>query len=116
MTNAGRLKGLFLFQRRGTGDDGFGNTTANGEWETIFRAAARVIPLKGGETVINARLSGTQPVILQIRYSQDAASMDTTWRAVNERNPVEVYDITAIADFDQANRQLDVAAIRGVAI
>jgi head-tail adaptor len=103
-----------LFQRRPSYDDGFGNEQS-GDFATMFSAAAELIPLKGGETVTAARLTGTQPFILRIRSCFAAREVDTAWRVVDARNPTRIFNITAAVDPSNKNAWIEIMATQGVA-
>lgn len=83
---AGPLRELWAFDERITIDDGAGNT--QGEWQERFRCAARAETLKGGETVMAARLEGRQPYAATIRYSAKSALVTSDWRARDVRSGV----------------------------
>ncbi|NEI48652.1 head-tail adaptor protein [Rhizobium leguminosarum] len=111
---AGKLRQKLLFQRRAIVDDGMGNEQS-GDFATIFTAAAELIPLKGGEPVLAARLSGVQPFIIKIRGCSAARGVTPAWRAVDARNPAKLFNITAAVDPDNKNAWLDIMATQGVA-
>jgi head-tail adaptor len=111
---AGQLREKLLFQRRAVVDDGMGNEQA-GDWETQFTAAADLIPLRGGEPVIAARLAGVQPFVIRTRSCVTARAVTTAWRAVDARNPSRIFNITSAANVDQKNAYLDLMATQGVA-
>lgn len=111
---AGKLREKLLFQRRAIVDDGFGNEQS-GDFATVFTAAAELIPLKGGEPVLAARLSGVQPFIIKIRGCNDARAVTPAWRAVDARNPARLFNITAAVDPDNKNAWIDIMATQGVA-
>lgn len=111
---AGKLREKLLFQRRAIVDDGFGNEQS-GDFATVFTAAAELIPLKGGEPVLAARLSGVQPFIIKIRGCNAARDVTPAWRAVDARNPVRLFNITAAVDPDNKNAWIDIMATQGVA-
>jgi head-tail adaptor len=102
------------FQYRPMVDDGFGNEQA-GDWTTAFTAPAQLIPLKGSEPVISARLSGVQPYIIKIRSHPAARDVTTAYRAVDARNPSRIFNITSAANFDQKGAYIDMMAVQGVA-
>ncbi|MDR7147152.1 head-tail adaptor protein [Rhizobium sp. BE258] len=102
------------FQQRSLVDDGYGNEQA-GDFATVFSAAAELIPLKGGEPVLAARLTGTQPFIIRIRSCVAARVVTTAWRAVDARNPSRIFNLTAAANVDQKNAYIDLMATQGVA-
>lgn len=111
---AGKMRQKLHFQRRGPADDGYGNPQS-GKFETVFTDYAELIPLKGGEPVIAARLTGTQPYVIRIRSSARSREVVTSWRAVDARDTSRVFNITAVANFDQKNAYLDMTATQGVA-
>ncbi|MGO8172693.1 head-tail adaptor protein [Rhizobium ruizarguesonis] len=111
---AGKLREKLLFQRREIVDDGMGNEQS-GDWETKFTAAAELIPLKGGEPVLAARLAGTQPYIIRIRSCSAARAVTPAWRAVDARQQSRTFNITAAVDPDNKNAWLDIMATQGVA-
>ena len=111
---AGKLRNRLHFQRRAVIDDGFGNEQA-GDWETRFDAFAEFIPLRGGEPVIAARLTGVQPFVVRIRSNPTSREVTTAWRIVDARRPNRVLNITSIADPDNKNDWLDMMATEGVA-
>ncbi len=88
---AGKLRELLAFEQLGRSDDGYGNLEADG-WEEVFRAAADVLPLRGGETVIAARLQGTQPVLITVRSCASTRAVTPDWRARDVRTGL-VYNI-----------------------
>lgn len=112
--SAGELREKLSFEARISSDDEYGNPTA-GEFTEQFEVSARIQPLKGGEGVIAARLTGVQPVIIRVRYSSDTAMIEAGWRAIDTRNN-KVYAITAPPiNVDERRRYLDILATLGVA-
>lgn len=55
--------------------------TNPGEWKERFQDMCQVIWLRGSEPVIAQRLQGVNPVVLRLRSSESARSVDATWRA-----------------------------------
>ncbi|NNH56912.1 head-tail adaptor protein [Rhizobium laguerreae] len=111
---AGELREKLLFQRRAIVDDNYGNEQS-GDFATVFTAAAELIPLKGGEPVLAARLSGVQPFLIKIRGCAAAREVTPAWRAVDARNPARLFNITAAVDPDNKNAWIDIMATQGVA-
>ena len=111
---AGKLRDRLHFQRRALVDDGYGNEQS-GDWETQFTADASLVPLRGGETVLAARLSGIQPFVIRIRSNVASREVNTSWRIVDARQPSRVFNIMAIVDPDNKNAWLDITATQGVA-
>lgn len=109
---AGSLRDRLHFQQRLVGQDGFGNERP-GEWQTMFTAAAELIPLRGTETVMAARLAGMQPYVIRIRSSTQSRLVDTSWRIVDARRPERIFNITAIVDPDNRRAWLDLTATEG---
>jgi head-tail adaptor len=113
MPAAAQLREKLRFEARSAAvDDGYGNFVAG--WEERFTADARVMPLKGSESVIASRLAGVQPVIITIRSHWGARQVTSDWRAVDTRNTSRVFNIKSLANFDERNRYLDIMAEAGV--
>jgi head-tail adaptor len=112
--SAGKRRQLLSFQRRSELDDGYGNVQS-GDFETVFDEAAELVPLKGSEPVIAARLTGVQPYILRIPSSTAARQVTTAWRAIDKRDPTRFFNITSISNQDQKNRTIDIMATHGEA-
>lgn len=113
-TGAGSMREKLHFQRRGVLDDGYGNETA-GPFETVFTDAAEVIPLKGGDNVQGARLTGVQPFIVRVHGSARTRAVGAEWQIVDARSGA-VYAITAPPiNPDQKNAYIDIMATMGVA-
>ncbi|MDI7923400.1 head-tail adaptor protein [Ferirhizobium litorale] len=111
---AGRMRAKLHFQRREISDDGYGNPIS-GEFATVFSAAAEMMPLRGGEPVLAARLTGVQPYIVRIRSHAAARQVTPAWRIVDARNQERVFNVTAISDPDGKGAWLDVMATQGEA-
>lgn len=64
-------------------------------WQTEFEAWAHVRHLRGGESVMQARMASRSPAILTIRNSAAARSVTSEWRAVvRDRTGIErVYEM-----------------------
>lgn len=97
------------FQQRSQEDDGYGNQTS-GPYRTIFSEPAELIPGTGSETVIAARLAGTQPYTIIVRSSSRTRQIDTSWQAVDARDASRVFDITAVSNPDRWNGKLNIQA------
>jgi head-tail adaptor len=92
-----------------------GNPVAGG-WEIMFSVDAKMHPLRGGEEVIAARLTGVQPFIASIRRSPKTKRITTDWRCVDARNPLRIFNIRAIQDSDDGRRHgFDLVLQEGVA-
>lgn len=87
---AGRLDRRLQFQRRQDKENGAGGFVD--EWVAQFECAAGRKWLRGGETVIAARLESRQPVILTIRNSAATRQINNDWRAVDLRDG-RIYNI-----------------------
>lgn len=97
-TGAGKLYYRVHCQRRVERDDGYGNTVA--EFATEFTVRAGYLHLRGGETVIAARLENKHPVLITVRASSQTRLITSDWRLVDARDGTEwaVRDVTAEAD------------------
>lgn len=111
MSAAGRLRERLTFQSRAEVADGYGNH--EGAWVDRFTAAGRVLPLRGGEAVLGARLGGLQPVVITIRACAAAQAVTAAWRAVDARTGA-VYALTSpAADMEESRQYLTIAATAG---
>lgn len=111
---AGKLNHRLSFQARSLQSDGYGNEESSDFAEEFVRWA-EIRPLKGGETVMAARLSGTQPVLIIVRRDSDTRTIEADWRAV-DANEGTVYAITSPAtDMEQERSFLTMTATAGVA-
>ncbi|GLS87689.1 hypothetical protein GCM10010873_26630 [Cypionkella aquatica] len=77
--HTGDLNTLVAFDAPVRAPNGMGGSQTS--WAEQFQAWAKVIWLRGGETVISARLAGRQPAVFVIGQSQDSALLDTDWVA-----------------------------------
>ena len=109
---AGKLRERLTFQKRLQKDDDTGNPLD--DWEDQFTVAARVFYRRGGETVLAARLEGTQPVEITVRHSSQTMLVTPDWRAVDARNTASVFNIRAAAP-DEKRTQIVFMAETGVA-
>ena len=78
---AGLLRESVTFQQRSLDANG----DRLGPWVDMFAAPARVVHIvrtrgTGGETVLDQRLTGVQPVEVTLRLDQMTAQLDTDWR------------------------------------
>lgn len=113
MSGAGSLKEELRFESPTPADDGAGNYTEG--WTPEFERSARVRPLKGGESVLAARLAGTQPVIITVRRDTQTRGIGSEWRAVDTRSGA-IYQLKAPpADMLENRAYLDILATSGVA-
>jgi SPP1 family predicted phage head-tail adaptor len=84
---AGRLDRRLRLDKRQDISDEYGNTVA--DWHEQFSCAAGVKFLRGGESVIAARLTAKGPAIVTLRNSAQARGVTAGWRAVDARSGVE---------------------------
>lgn len=86
-------------------------------WKEQFTRWASIQPLQGGEPVIGQRLTGTQPVIIMVRYDSDTVKIDSSWRAVEMLNGREVkfYALKTVEDMDRERHFITMMAVAGLA-
>jgi head-tail adaptor len=77
-SSAGDLFQHVAFDERADRNDGYGNQKA--EFVERFERRAGFTPLRGGETVIAARLEGRQPIVVRVRADPDTLKIDADWR------------------------------------
>ena len=90
---AGKLYHSFAFEKRVEVSDGRGNTI--GDWLEQFRCRAGRDIMRGGETVMAARLEGRQAVIVTVRASSRTRMVNSDWRARDARTG-ETYNIRTV--------------------
>jgi head-tail adaptor len=90
---AGSLYHAFAFEKRTESSDGMGNTVS--AWSTEFECRAGRMILKGGESIMAARLEGRQPVVLTVRNESRTRQIDTDWRARDLRTNA-IYNVRSV--------------------
>ncbi len=80
-----------------------------GDWETRAQCWARIKPMTGSETVIAARLTGTQPAIITVPINPETASLASDWRIVHSVTG-KVYDVKSFANMDEHGAQWEILA------
>lgn len=111
--SAGELRERVAFEYRAAVDDGYGNEVS-GDWTLGFRCAARIKPLRGGESVQAARLAGKQPVAITVRVSSNTRAVTTDWRVRDTRTD-EVYNIRSKVNPDEKRAYFEMECDSGVA-
>lgn len=109
---SGKMRTKLAFQKRATGDDGFG-TVISGDFETVFFDYAELTPRFGAEAVIAGRLQGVQPYTIKIRAHTNARLVDATWRAVNARDGTVYSIVSPPTDATQKNAEIEFLATVG---
>lgn len=91
MSTAGKLtERIAIEEWVETGDDGYGNETA--EWIERSQEPAEFIHARGGETVMAARLQGRHVLVAVVRASSLTRAIAVDWRARDVRRGV-IYNI-----------------------
>lgn len=83
------------------------------DWVEQFQNRAHFRYLRGGESVIAARLAGTQPVVVTIPAHQAARGITPEWRMRDVRTGV-IYNIRTIPVPSDDRRWLEITAESGV--
>ena len=109
---AGRMRGKVTFLERVSVSDGAGNEQGN--FADVFTTRAELVPVRGNETVIAARLEGVQPFYLNVRSFAMTRLVTTDWAVRDERNG-KVYAIKSIGDQTQKRHELSMMVVEGVA-
>jgi len=81
-------------------------------WELQFTIAGRVVQRIGGETVLQARLSGQNIASITIRMTAQTKYVTSDWKAVNVRSN-DVWNIRSAVP-DEKKRFVEILAERGV--
>ena len=84
MTGAGDLDNRFTLQRDIAEPDWTGHP-GDPDWQDQFTVWGKITFMRGGETVIAARLTARQPAILTIRISAQALTILPSDRIVDAR-------------------------------
>lgn len=100
---AGDLRQRVKFQRRGDGDDGYGNPVTDWVDLDIARAAS-LTPTRGGEAVEAGRVAGTALWDCWVRSDNGTRSLRSGDRAVDARDESQTFNITFIGDMDGDGR------------
>jgi len=97
-TGAGDLRERVTFQQRGTASDGAGGTVTT--FTDQFTVSAQFVHLRGGESVMAARLEGVHTQVIRVRRSSDTRKAGHDWRIVDARAGTEfnIRDITPTDD------------------
>lgn len=91
--HAGELRDRITLQRRALDD----NNDRLGDWEGALKRWTKVLNLRGGEGVLQARLQGNQPVLLVVRADPETRVVDNSFRAINHRTR-QIYDLSAASE------------------
>jgi SPP1 family predicted phage head-tail adaptor len=108
--DAGKLKERVAFDKQTGTPNGRGGTVTT--WVEQFACAAQFTYLRGGETVMQGRLTGKQPLVIRVRYSASTTMRATTdWRIRDARKGT-VFAIRSIVPV--ANQWIDITCESGV--
>lgn len=109
--SAGKLRETVAWDERAMVDDGYGNEV--GSFAEQFRTRAGFTFLRGGETVMAARLEGRQPLVVRVRRSSDTERIANEWR-MRDLKTGTVYAVRAAAPTEHPGF-LDIVVEGGVA-
>lgn len=107
------MRDRLRFERRASGDDGYGNTATG--FEVAFERAAEITLLRGGEEVQAARLGGTQPAMIRVRFDRETVGILSGWRAVDLRDPTRLFHVKTAADMERRRAVITMICEAGVA-
>lgn len=108
---AGTLDKLVTFSEPVAGSDGAGGVKAG--FTPRFDAAAAYTHLRGGETIMAARLTGKHVVVMRVRTSAQSRAVGYGWTATDKRAGT-VYNIRDVSPVDLD--YLDITCESGVAV
>ena len=91
--------------------DGYGGTTLG--WQEQFSCRAGFVHLRGGETVMAARLAGKHQQIVTVRSSAASRAVTTDWR-VRDTRTGDIFNIRDVTPPDD-RLSLDFLCEKGVA-
>lgn len=99
------------FESLGSGSDNAGGSYSN--WVEQFQCRAGYRHLKGGESVIAARLEGKHVQIVNVGYFQNSRSVTTDWR-IKDLRTNETYNVRDIS-ISEDRSEIDFLCESGVA-
>jgi SPP1 family predicted phage head-tail adaptor len=99
-SGAGPLFDKVAFDALIEADDGYGNKTTT--FAEQFQMHAEFLYLRGGETVMAARLNKQVPAVVRVRHCQDTGRVTPEWQMRNVRT-AETYNV----------REVTISATRG---
>lgn len=112
--SAGELRDRLKFQRRGTGDDGYGNET-DAFADLNIERPAKVTATRGGEDVQAARLAGKASFDIWLHHDPALTAVKPHDRVVDVNDPARVFNIRfGPEDMDGDRRWLFIQAELGV--
>lgn len=97
-SGAGQLYYRVAFEKQTTGSDGAGGTVTG--WAEQFQCRAGFTHLRGGESVMAARLQGKHTQVIRVRSSSSTRLVTTDWRVKDARtgDVFNIRDITPTGD------------------
>lgn len=102
-----KMRGKVRFDRRSLDENG----DPLGPWAPFATVAARLRFMRGGEQVLQQRITGVQPVIVTVRASTTTRQVTTGDRAVNARTGTPL-DIKSVAP-DEAGAFIEILCEAG---
>ncbi len=115
MTDAGKLTKILSFQKKQDGDDGFGNPTpGTGAFLEVFKTYGSWQAKAGTNPVAGSVQISARPVIIKVRYDQNTAAVDNSFRVVDLTRPESPpLNIVSISDPDGLSTWLHITATMG---
>lgn len=109
----GELRNKVRFERVGAADNVGGVVKSDWVSTGIIRSA-RITARMGGEGVLAARLTGSQPVEITIRHDSETRTLTTDDRAVDKHDPTRIWAIRSISEIESGrNRWLNLLCEAG---
>lgn len=109
---SGGLYRKVTLQRPMAGSDGGGGVLDG--FVDAFTCRAEYVHLRGGESVLAARLEGVHTLVIRVRASSETRAATTDWRIVDARDET-VYNIRDISEDEDSRLWLDFLCQKGVA-
>lgn len=107
--SAGKYNRYITLKRPVKTESSFGDAVTT--WATVGQVWASMEPLKGREIMLANQLSAPQDIRIRMRYHTELIAANSTWRA--EYAGV-LYNITTVANVNQANIEYELMCITGV--
>lgn len=102
MIGIGELRYRFTFQKDEATADWTGHP-GDPDWQDQFTVWGNITFMRGGESVMAARLTARQPAILTVRNSSDTRQIEANWRVKDARTG-EIYNIREQPRVSKDNR------------
>jgi len=107
---AGGLRHKVKVQSAASSTSAFGSDPSSETYTTVVTTRARISPLNGSELFRGQQLFADVTTEIGLRYETALASLSPKYRIVDANSTGTVYDIGAVINPDERNREFTVLA------